>query len=81
LPFRTADVAATVDALMPWFAVFGFVLLYISNNWNHFKNEAIRRVQKKLKAKHHFTTAKFSWSDGTIELACELVICPFRAVL
>jgi hypothetical protein len=27
VPCRTADVAATVDALMRWFAVFGVVLL------------------------------------------------------
>jgi hypothetical protein len=27
VPCRTADAAATVDALMRWFAVFGVVLL------------------------------------------------------
>jgi hypothetical protein len=30
VPCRTADAAATVDALMRWFAVFGVVLLWIS---------------------------------------------------
>jgi hypothetical protein len=38
-------------------------------------------VQKKLKAKHHFTTANCPWSNGTIESACMLVIRAFRAVL
>jgi hypothetical protein len=28
---RTTDAAATVDALMRWFAVFGVVLLWISD--------------------------------------------------
>jgi transposase InsO family protein len=54
---RTADAAATVDALMRWFAVFGVVLLWISDRGSHIKNEAVRRVQKELKVKHHFTAA------------------------
>jgi hypothetical protein len=41
----------------------------------------VRRVQKELKAKHHFTTANCPWSNGTIESACKQVICAFRAVL
>jgi hypothetical protein len=61
VPCRTADTAATVDALMRWFAVFGVVLLWISDRDSHFKNEVVRRVQKELKAKHHFTTANCPW--------------------
>jgi transposase InsO family protein len=57
VPCRTADAAATVDALMRWFAVFGVVLLWISDRGSHFKNEVVQRVQRELKAKHHFTTA------------------------
>jgi Integrase zinc binding domain len=41
VPYRTADVAATVDSLMRWFAVFGVVLLWVSNSGSHFKNEVI----------------------------------------
>jgi Integrase core domain/Integrase zinc binding domain len=70
LPCRTADAAATVNALMRWFAVFGVVLLWISDRGSHFKNEVVQRVQKKLKAKNHFTTANCPWSSGTIESAC-----------
>jgi hypothetical protein len=81
VPCRTADAAATVDALMRWFTVFGVVLLWISDRGSHFKNEVVRRVQKELKAKHHFTTANCPWSNGTIESACKLVIRAFRAVL
>jgi Integrase core domain len=49
VPCRTADAAATVDALMRWFAVFGVVLLWISDRGSHFKNEVVQRVQKELK--------------------------------
>jgi hypothetical protein len=81
VPCRTADAAATVDALMRWFAVFGVVLLWISDRGSHFKNEVVQLVQKELKAKHHFTTANCPWSNGTIESACKQVIRAFRAVL
>jgi transposase InsO family protein len=81
LPCRTADAAATGDALMRWFAVFCVVLIWISDRGSHFKNEVIRRVQKELKAEHHFTTANCPWSNGTIESACKQVIRAFRAVL
>jgi hypothetical protein len=57
VPCRMADAAATVDALMRWFAVFADVLLWISDRGSHFKNEVSRRVQKELKAKQNFTTA------------------------
>jgi transposase InsO family protein len=57
VPCRTADATATVDALMRWFAVFDVVLIWISDRGSHFKNEVVQRVQKELKAKHHFTAA------------------------
>jgi Integrase core domain len=38
VPCRTAGAAATVDALMRWFAVCGVVLLWISDRGSHFKN-------------------------------------------
>jgi transposase InsO family protein len=80
VPCRTADAAATVDTLMRWFAVFGVVLLWISDRDSPFKNEMVQRVQKELKAKHHFTTANCPWSNGTIESSCKQVIRAFRAV-
>jgi transposase InsO family protein len=45
------------------------------------QKEVVRRVQKELKAKHHFTTANYPWSNGTIESAYKQVIRAFRAVL
>jgi hypothetical protein len=46
-----------------------------------YKNEVVQRVQKELKAKHHFRTANCPWSNGSIESACKQVILAFRAVL
>jgi hypothetical protein len=56
VPCRIANAAATVDALTRWFAVFVVVLLWISDRGSHIKSEVVRRVQKELKAKHHFTS-------------------------
>jgi transposase InsO family protein len=81
VPCRTADATATVNALMRWFAVFGVVLLWISDRGSHFMNEVVQQVQKKLKTKHHFTSANCLWSNGNIEYACKQVIHAFRAVL
>jgi hypothetical protein len=81
VPCRTADAAATVEALIRWFVVFGVVLLWKSDRGSHFNNEVVRRVQKELKAKHHFITANCPWSNGTIESACKQVIRACRAVL
>jgi transposase InsO family protein len=61
--------------------VFGVVLFWISDRGSHFKNEVVRRVQKELKAKHHFTTPNCPWSNGNIESACKQVTRAFRAVL
>jgi transposase InsO family protein len=69
VPCRTADAAATVEALMRWFAVFCVVLLWISDRGSHFKKEVVQRVQKELKAKHLYTTANCPWSNETIEYA------------
>jgi hypothetical protein len=67
---------------MRWFAVFGVVLLWISDRGSLFKNEVVRRLQKEPKAKHHFTTANCPLSNGTIESTCKQVIrAAFRAVL
>jgi Chromo (CHRromatin Organisation MOdifier) domain len=78
---RTADAAATVDALMRLFAVYDVLLFVISDGESHFYDEVVRRVQKEPKAKHHFTTANCPWSNDTIESACKQVIRAFRAVL
>jgi transposase InsO family protein len=80
-PCRTADAADTVDALMHWVSEFGVVLLWISDRGSHVKNKVGRRVQKELKAKHHFTTAHCPHSNGTIESEFKQVIRAFRAVL
>jgi Integrase zinc binding domain len=42
VPCRMGDAADTIDALMRWLAVFGVVLLWISDRGSHFKNKIVR---------------------------------------
>jgi hypothetical protein len=81
VPCRTADAAATADAVMRLVAVFGFGRLWVSYRGSQFKNEVMRRVQKVLKAKHQLNATKCPWSNGTIDSACKQVIRDFCAVL
>jgi hypothetical protein len=53
VPCHTADAAATVDTMMRWFAVFGVVLLWISDRGILFENEVVRRVQKDQPSFHY----------------------------
>jgi hypothetical protein len=80
-PFRIADVADSVYALMRWFVVFYVVLIWKSDRGSHVKNEVVRRFQRKLKAKRHLSTANFPWSNGTIDSTYKKGICAFRALL
>jgi hypothetical protein len=81
VPCETAGAKETGDALIHWFATFGVVLQWFSDQWAHFKNQIMLCLQKKLKAKHHFTTAHCPWANGTIESACKQVIRVSRALL
>jgi hypothetical protein len=67
--------------MMRWFAVFGVVLLWISDRESHFKNEVARRVQKELKCKHNFTATNCPWLNSIIESASKQVIRAFGSVL
>jgi transposase InsO family protein len=81
VPCKAATASETIEVLMRWFATFGVVLYWFSDQGSHFKNEVIQGLQRKLKAKHHFSTANCPWANGTIESACKQVIRNFRALL
>jgi RNase H-like domain found in reverse transcriptase/Reverse transcriptase (RNA-dependent DNA polymerase)/Integrase core domain/Integrase zinc binding domain len=81
VPTQAADAAATVDALTLWFAAFGVVKTWVSDQGSHFKNQVMDSVRKTLRSQHHFTTAYSPWANGTIERACREVLRAVRALL
>ncbi len=69
------------QGLLTWFAFFGIVRVWVSDQGSHFKNEVIKDVQHVLGAQHHFVTALCPWANGTVEAANRAVLRVFRALL
>jgi Integrase core domain/Integrase zinc binding domain len=59
VPCRTADAAVTVDALMRLFAVFGVMLLWISDRGSHFKNEVVTTSTEETQGQASFHYSEF----------------------
>jgi hypothetical protein len=81
VPCRTADAAATFDALMRWFAVFGVVLLLISDREKPLQERGCMTSTEGAGIQASFHYGDFPWMNRTIESAFKQVILAFRAVL
>jgi RNase H-like domain found in reverse transcriptase/Reverse transcriptase (RNA-dependent DNA polymerase)/Integrase zinc binding domain len=66
VPCEAANAAATVNALMLWFAAFGVVSMWVSDRGAHFKNQVVEGMRQALRSQQHFTTAYTPWANGTI---------------
>ncbi|GMF57839.1 unnamed protein product [Phytophthora fragariaefolia] len=56
----------TYHGLMDWFKRFGVVLLWVSDQGAHFKNEVVKKLQRAIGAHHLFTTAYFARRAGGV---------------
>lgn len=81
VPCGAADAEHTVDALLKWFSSFGVVLLWVSDQGTHFKNEVVRGLREKTRGSHHFTLAYCPWTNGTVEVVCRELVRVLRALL
>jgi hypothetical protein len=77
----TADAHSVVRALLNWFSLFGVAYCWVPNQGSHFKNTVIADLQHQLGAKHHFTTARCPWANGTVENAMKQVLRVSRVLL
>jgi hypothetical protein len=66
-PHRTPNAEGTARALLQWFALFGVVKSWVSDQGSHFLNEVVDRLRDLLGANHRFTTAYAPWSNGLVE--------------
>lgn len=78
---ESADAESTADALIDWFAAFGPVSQWVSDQGTHFKNELLRILKDKFRAEHHFTLPYCPWSNGTVEVVCRELLRAVRALL
>jgi hypothetical protein len=78
-----ADDHSVVRALLHWFSLFGvaYYCYWVTDQGSYFKNTVIADLQYQLGAKHHFTTARCPWVNGTVENAMKQVLRVFRVLL
>jgi hypothetical protein len=81
IPCKTADSVTTVDALMNWFATFGIVRTWVSDQGSQVKNRTVEGVQRALRSQHHFTTSYTPWANGSVERGCREVLRAVRGLL
>lgn len=81
VPTKAADAETTARELSRWFAAFGVVPVWVSDQGSHFKNAVVAQLRDDLRATHHFTLAYSPWSNGTVEQVNRQVLKACRAIL
>ncbi len=62
---RPADM---VTAMQQWFAIFGIVPNWMSDQGPHYRTQVIERLCRIYGVAHHFAPAHCPWSNGTVEV-------------
>ncbi|KAH9089361.1 hypothetical protein LEN26_019240 [Aphanomyces euteiches] len=57
-----------VEALQLWFATFGIVPVWMSDQGPHYKNEIMRELRRLYGSAHNFSPAYCPWVNGTVEV-------------
>ena len=80
-PADAKDADTTVRALMMWFKNFGVVPIWCSDRDFHFKNDVIHKLNQKLRARYHLTTAHCPHSNRKVESICREVLRAYQSLL
>jgi transposase InsO family protein len=78
---ESACTAVVVETLLRWFARFGIVSVWVTDQGSHFKNVVMSELERMLKVKHHFTTAYSPWANGSVERCNRELLRVMRAML
>ncbi|KAI9905409.1 hypothetical protein PsorP6_013623 [Peronosclerospora sorghi] len=62
-PCANAIAEATFDCLLEWFATFGLVKTWVTDQGTLFKNVVTKQLQHALGAHHHFTASRSPWAN------------------
>jgi transposase InsO family protein len=57
-----------VVALQQWFAIFGIVPNWMSDQGPHYKKKFTEKLRRIYGSAHHFSPAHCPWSNGTVEV-------------
>lgn len=80
-PCEQIDAETVADSLIDWLVAFGVFDMFVSDQGTHFKNDAVRTIQEKLRIGHHFTLPHCPWSNGTVEVVFRELLCTTKAIL
>ena len=70
-----------VEAMQQWFAVFGLVDDWMSDQGPHYKNQVTEALRRCYRSGHHFSRAHCPWSNGTVEVMMRRIMKTCRAML
>jgi hypothetical protein len=81
IPSKVCDHVTVAEAILAWwYADFRFPCIHVSDQGSHFKNSVIRELHRLADSKHHFTVAYSPWSNGTVGLVNESILCFLRSL-
>jgi transposase InsO family protein len=78
---RDATSQVVSSALVDWFACFGLVQKWVSDQGSHFMNELLEDLAARLGARHHFVTTYTPWANGSVEVLNRVILRTLRALL
>jgi RNase H-like domain found in reverse transcriptase/Reverse transcriptase (RNA-dependent DNA polymerase)/Integrase zinc binding domain/Integrase core domain/Aspartyl protease len=80
VPCKAATAVSTAEALVSWFAEFGVVVTWVSDQGSHFKNRVIAELRQLTRGHHHFSLPYTPWSNGTVEVVNRELLRCLKAV-
>ncbi|KAH9102720.1 hypothetical protein LEN26_015004 [Aphanomyces euteiches] len=77
----TCKASDAASAMQQWFALFGIVHTWVSDQGPHYKNELIDELQRLYSNGHHFSQAHWPWINGTVEVMMRSINKSFKTLL
>lgn len=78
IPCQNATANEAVRGILSWFARYGIVTKWVTDQGAHFKNELVRLVEDYIGAEHHFTPSYYPWINGTVERVMREILKVFK---
>ena len=70
-----------IEAMQQWFATFGLVEDWMSDQGPHYKNQVTDELRRIYGSGHHFSPAHCPWSNGTVEVMMRSIRKTCRTML
>lgn len=81
IPCVATTAEVTCEAILDWISRYGSMKTWVSDQGSHFKNKLMEELKKRLKKKHHFTTAYCPWANSNVERVNRDVLAILKSLL